>query len=516
MALPDLDPRHTVPDNRRRLWKWVENYTGVRIAWRPVCHCHQPPFDGFASQALERPSLSLWLGPRGGGKSFLSALDTHLSSRGNARSGTRILGGSLAQSRQIYDALKSLVLDGHGPLGSDHDAVQKLLTTQAVYANGSEVAILACSARSVRGPHVPTLKLDEVDEIDATLREDALGMCMAKAGLSASILMTSTWHRVAGPMAGLVDRAKAGEFPIHEFCLFEILERCPEERSGPWVGGDAGYAHCPACPLQKWCHAERDRNGDIPLAKLSDGHYAIDAAIQKVRAASLRVFEADYLCKRPKADGVWFTRFDVAFNVSEHAEYDPALPVLLAVDSGVFTGAVFLQTREIQGLKHAAVFADYLSEGMTAEQNAVALLGVAADRCGGRIDRKVTDPAGGARNPVGATVIAEFERGGLRLERWPMRGVADGLSLVEGFVQAADGTVRLKIHPRCKALVAAFQGYTRAKRAGQWQDYPEDPQHPHEDLMDALRGGLVAGNNEQRVMTPAELRAKFRKGERGA
>jgi hypothetical protein len=510
MTMDPSKARESEPDNRRHLWKWVENYTGIQIAWKPICQRHQPPFDAFAHQFLKRPSLSLWLGPRGGGKSFLSALETHLSSRWKPGSGTRILGGSLAQSRQIYDALRTIVLDSEGPLGSDEDTIEKLLAGRAVYRNGSEVAILPCSVRSVRGPHVPTLKLDEVDEIDVTLREDALGMCMAKGGLSASILMTSTWHRVGGPLEGLVQRAKAGEFPLHEFCLFEVLEHCSEERSGPWVGGEAGYEKCPACPLKKWCHAERDRNGDIPLAKLSHGHYAIDAAIQKVCVASARVFEADYLCKGPKADGVWFTRFDVLFNVSEDAEYDPALPVLVAVDSGVTTGAVFLQSREIRGLKHANVFADYLQVEETAQQNAVTILRVAAERCSGRIDRAVTDPAGSARNPVGNKVIDEYGLGGLRLEHWPMRRVVDGLALVEGFVQSADGTVRLKIHPRCKGLIAAFQGYTRAKRSGQWQDYPEDPQHPHEDLMDALRGGLVALNNEQKVLLPSELRARGR------
>jgi hypothetical protein len=35
-----------------------------------------------------------------------------------------------------------------------------------------------------------------------------------------------------------------------------------------------------------------------------------------------------------------------------------------------------------------------------------------------------------------------------------------------------------------------MQNYRRAKRGGQWQDWPEDPQHPHEELVDALRGGL--------------------------
>jgi hypothetical protein len=41
-------------------------------------------------------------------------------------------------------------------------------------------------------------------------------------------------------------------------------------------------------------------------------------------------------------------------------------------------------------------------------------------------------------------------------------------------------------------LIRAFQAYRRASVKGQWRDWPEDPQHPHEDLMDALRGGLHA------------------------
>jgi crotonobetainyl-CoA:carnitine CoA-transferase CaiB-like acyl-CoA transferase len=46
------------------------------------------------------------------------------------------------------------------------------------------------------------------------------------------------------------------------------------------------------------------------------------------------------------------------------------------------------------------------------------------------------------------------------------------------------------IHPDCQSLVTALANYRRKKRAGQWCDEPEDPQHPHEDLVDALRGGL--------------------------
>jgi hypothetical protein len=498
--------KHVLEISSQELWKSVFDRTGVRIACQPVCPEHRTPWDFFSTIYFDRPSLALVLGPRGGGKSFLSAIHTHLVSQGNPRHGTRILGGSKAQSEQIYRALQEIV-DEEESRGLGDTSIQKLLKTEAVYHNGSDVAILAASSTSVRGPHVPSLKLDEVDEIDPELREAAMGMCMARHGLSASAIMTSTWHRLNGPMADLMERASVEGFPLFTFCTFEVLERCPEERSG------ANLEKCPECPLFVYCHDVSD--GGIPKAKRSDGHYSIDALIQKLHSTSKRVFESDYLCKGPKADGLWFPGFDPATHVSTSAEFDPALPVHLAIDSGVFTGAVFFQvTRTFSpgGPSDAVrLFADYLSENLTAEQNAVALLEISRSRCQGRLDFISTDPAGGARNPVGATVIAEYERVGLRpLRRWPQSSIADGLALVESFVQPADGRPQLIIHPRCTATIRGLQNYRRAKRGGQWQDYPEDPQHPHEDLVDALRGGLRSWFPEGRSPQPNYSRVPAR------
>jgi hypothetical protein len=240
-----------------------------------------------------------------------------------------------------------------------------------------------------------------------------------------------------------------------------------------------------------WCHDGQA----TPKAKRSDGHYPIDSAIQKVIATSRRAFEADFLCLGPKADGVWFATFSRTSHVSELAEYDPALPVHLAIDSGVFTGAVWFQVISRPGPsgqdERIHVFADYLNEGSSAEANARAVLELGRARCNGRREFTSTDPAGGARNPVGPTVTAEYERAGLKpLTRWPSGPIADGLALVESFIAPADGKPRLLIHPRCAKLAEALTHYRRAKRGGQWQDYPEDPQHPAEDLVDALRGGL--------------------------
>ena len=142
------------------------------------------------------------------------------------------------------------------------------------------------------------------------------------------------------------------------------------------------------------------------------------------------------------------------------------------------------------------VFADYLAEGQTAESCALAIGELARELCGSARRTISTDSSGGSRNPVGPTVIAEYQRCGLTgdggILQWPKYPgcVSDGLGLIENLIRSANGNVRLTLHPRCKHLDAALRSYTRARRAGQWMDYPADPQHPHEDLVDALRGGL--------------------------
>ena len=486
---------------RLHLIKGLASLWNVQLASRSVCAGHDAPIDFLAEQIIDRPPASLWIGPRGGGKSYISGLGAWVDSISYDKHGTCILGGSLAQSEQIYEALTSF--DNVRPDASPVTLTKRL----AKFTTGSTVSILAASSTSVRGPHVARLRLDEVDEIDEDIREAALGMCMELHGASASIVMTSTWHRLGGPMAALVEQAESGAFPIHRFCAFEVLERCPEWRSGSML------ERCPECPLKKWCHADRHQHNGIPKAKRSDGHYTIDSLIQKVRTLSPRVFESDYLCMGPKASGLWFSRFD-ARNISEEGEYNERFPVHIAIDSGVHTGAVFFQTIEVDGVPRCNVFAEYLVEGKSAEVAAKEIIDVMNSRCFGARRRVSTDSAGGARNPVGPTVISEYDRAGLRgdrgIETWPKYPgcVADGLNLIDAMVRSADESVSLHIHPRCKKTIDAFRSYSRAKRSGQWQDYPEDPQHPHEDIIDSLRGGLSLLYPEGRRVEPTWYRRR--------
>lgn len=518
---PDSEPQ-SVPTSRRviseippgdprALWHWIKLHSGIHVARNTVCSGHHAPWEFLKTMYFDRPKVSLALGGRGSGKSFLTALGTHLMSRWNPHHRVRVLGGSLAQSQQIYEAMRHIVREIDQRMGPDHQEFQSLLKNRGVYHNGSEIMILAASNTSVRGPHVPTLLLDEVDEIPTDLRESAMGMCMNLNNLPASVVMTSTWHRVGGPMTELVARGESGEFPFFRFCIFEVLERCPSSRSGPKL------ELCPNCPLVQWCHDVRD--GGPPRAKRADGHYAIDSVIQKLQCVSRRVFEADYLCLGPRTDGLWFSEFSRHLHVSPKAEYQVAIPVHLGLDSGVFTGGVLYQIHWRQApesppnaghqirpnagyqirrsqaprmVPEIHVFAEFLTEGLSAERNARLLLDQIQTLCNGRVDHSWTDPAGGARNPIGPTVIAEYERVGVRLNPWPIGSVVDSLARLESLLSPAQGPPRLVIHPRCELLIQAFENYRRAKRAGQWRDWPEDPQHPHEDLIDALRCSIRA------------------------
>ena len=238
------------------------------------------------------------------------------------------------------------------------------------------------------------------------------------------------------------------------------------------------------------------------------------------------------------SDGAWFKSFDPSRHVTESAEYVPGFPVHLAIDCGVsrHVAAVWFQVRPVRyvpalvlpdrgeaqvtpggwvlppavplvaehGLRSVVtVFGDFHVEGLYSEAAARAILayGQTLPGCGGRPDVVRLDPAASARTGIGPTAYAEFERvfGSSLLARWPSHRVLDGLDQLEVLLDQGC----LLLHPRCTALKSAFQNYARRRTpGGDWQDEPADPQHPHEDLLDALRGGVRDRFPEGRIEQP--------------
>jgi hypothetical protein len=132
------------------------------------------------------------------------------------------------------------------------------------------------------------------------------------------------------------------------------------------------------------------------------------------------------------------------------------------------------------------VFADYHSFNRGAFTVARDVIAMSSERCGGRVDWAATDPTGRSNTAIGVSVYQEYARAGLRIHSWPVKAVLDSLALLESFVSISPP--ELMVHPRCQHLIEAFHNFKRARRAGQFIDKPIEPQHPYEDLIDALRG----------------------------
>ncbi len=138
------------------------------------------------------------------------------------------------------------------------------------------------------------------------------------------------------------------------------------------------------------------------------------------------------------------------------------------------------------------VFGEYLGIDIMSADNAVAIRGECVTRSLGGPTLVRLDPAANQRTSLGPVAYKEYENvfGPRITARWPMHPVVDGLEQVELLLGGLTGVVRLLIHPRCKHLIAAMQNYARQKRGGEFLDRPLDHQPPHEDMVDALRGGI--------------------------
>jgi len=204
----------------------------------------------------------------------------------------------------------------------------------------------------------------------------------------------------------------------------------------------------------------------------------------------------------------WFEHFSMDLHVKETAEYEYGRPVYLAIDCGVsrYTGAIWFQVRERdQHRKVFTVFGDYLSVDLTSEANALAI-----KRAGDNLPSRGVlhtvrlDPAAGARTGIGPAALGEYQRvfGDRILSSWPLHRVLDGLDQLEVLLGGPGREPDLIIHPRCKHLIDALKTYRHEERHGELLDTPDPLQHPAEDLIDALRGGVRSIMPEGRSRGP--------------
>lgn len=213
--------RHVLPiRTEAHLRQWVWDAFGVSFPTQAVCPGHVAPWQVFCDAYFARHPLMILKGSRAlAGKSYLLAT-LGLVEAITLGCSVNLLGGSGEQAKRVHDYMGQHWRFRRAPrslLASDPAKRETQLTS------GAKVQALMASQASVRGPHVPRLRIDEAEDATIDLIEAALGQPMGMGGVAAQTLISSTHHIPNGTMTELLRRAAEKRWPVMEFCFRETM-----------------------------------------------------------------------------------------------------------------------------------------------------------------------------------------------------------------------------------------------------------------------------------------------------
>lgn len=256
-----------LPQTDDELWWTIKAMWGVQIPRTRVCPDHVAPFEAFADAYFNRDgSIALWHGSRGlSGKSFtLSILG--LTKAFLLGADTNLLGGSLAQSANIHEAMRNALDSENAPRYMVDTESQTLIKL----SNKARIRPLTASQKTVRGPHPPFLLLDEIDEMDLDILNAALGQPLPQKSYLGHInrpytVLCSTWQNPEGTFTEKKREFEAKGLPIKTWCYRESMN--PVDG---WLDEETVEAKKREIPTEMW-------RVEYELGEPSIGNRAFDA-----------------------------------------------------------------------------------------------------------------------------------------------------------------------------------------------------------------------------------------------
>lgn len=216
------------PRTDEELWAWVSDYLNIQIPRERVCSGHVAPFEAFADAYFARAPIDVWLASRGfGGKTVMLAT-LALTEAITLGATVTLLGGSGEQSRRVHEYQEGTEPSLKTSLWNAARAPRKLIdgslsAWRTKLRNGGRITALTASQKSARGPHPSRLRMDEIDEMDLTIFDAALGQPMGTAGVPAHVVASSTHQNPDGTMTEVLKRADENGWPVKEWCYRESL-----------------------------------------------------------------------------------------------------------------------------------------------------------------------------------------------------------------------------------------------------------------------------------------------------
>jgi hypothetical protein len=314
MAYPPQFAINRLPQDDDELWWTVFGLWGYRIPRVSVCPGHVAPFTAFADAYFARYPSMIWKASRGlGGKSRTLAV-LGLTEAVLLSIEVTILGGSFAQSKNVHDATKEAwewhAAPRHALLRSNQ--YDTFLAKTPGAAKGGHLRTLTASQTSVRGPHPPRLRMDEIDEMAQPILDAALGQPMEQIGTSGFVIptqtvMSSTHQYPDKAMSTMIARAAERGWPVYEWCY--------KETSNPIDGWltQTGIDRAKSVVSQAMWDAEYD------LQEPSFGGRAIDTdAVERCFDPDLGTFEGDNMVFCDPVPGRYYT---TAVDWAKHRDF---------------------------------------------------------------------------------------------------------------------------------------------------------------------------------------------------
>lgn len=313
------------------LARFLGRYLRIRIPGIAICPDHQAPFSFVGDIFFGRVVDAVVWSCRSGGKSFNEALLTFLDSNFRPKCDTRVLAGSLYQGKQVYDA----TLDFWDEPGWDQFLASEPTKSETLLKNRSAYEVLTSSQKSVRGPHPQRLKLDEVDELARDLFDAAMSQPQSRHGIPASVIMTSTMHRIYGLMQEVIENRHRMKLTLYKWCWLEVVERCNDACEKVQ---DPSSISC-----GKQCNLWQDCQG---RAHDAVGYYSVEDVRKKKAQLTNDTWESEWLVKRPTARDMVYDPEDLEAATSEEIPYDSHHPSYGMVDPGFVNPTAFCIAQE--------------------------------------------------------------------------------------------------------------------------------------------------------------------------
>ena len=222
------------------------------------------------------------LAPRGGGKTFGAAiLATAFFLFKDFDAG--IVAGSETQALTLYSYILEWL-----ELPETEESVDRLRRSELVGINGNRIVAKTASARSIRGLHLGRGKRGALLIIDeeAEAEEDVVRAARytVRTADPALILRASTYHKLTGSFARLVEDHASQGYELYRWSSFDVAKPCPYE--------------CKSCPVNEF--RERYCKGK---AKDSQGWIDIDEIVGEWLDTNRETFEVEVMGMRPASAG---------------------------------------------------------------------------------------------------------------------------------------------------------------------------------------------------------------------